>query len=167
METKHWTQEQLLAVLYGARSEEDAGKDAHFSRCAECARRLRELGLRRDAILAPVTLPEKMVVAQRQSIMRRVAATRNSKSSLAFTWWRPLAALAAVALLLMAIVLRVPSSRKDSRAISTAGASSLPSAGDAKFFNEVMYEASRTESAALTPLHNLFQTETQTRAVRR
>ena len=163
MKTKHWTQEQLLAILYGVRTEEDAAKDAHFPRCAECARRLGELRRRRNAIPAPVSMPENIVVAQRQSIMRRVAAARDVKRSLAVTWWRPVVALAAVAMLLMAIAI----SRKDSRAVSTAVASSLSSAGDATFFNEVMYEASRTESAALTPLHNLFETETQTRAVRR
>ncbi len=159
METKHWTEEQLLAILYGVRSEEDAAKDTHFSRCAGCAARLRELRRRREAILSPVPLPENVVVAQRRAVMRRIAAAHDGNGSFPVTWWRPLASLAAVALLLIAIAI----SRKESRAVSTTTALS----NDAKFFNEVMYEASRTESAALTPVHNLFQTETQTRAVRR
>ncbi len=166
-----------MAIVYGVRSEEDAAKDTHFSRCAECARRLGELRRRRDAILAPVPLvrisvPESVVVAQRQSIMQRVAAARDSKKSPSVAWWRPLAALAAAATLLVGILVRVPVPVKEPHAVLKAVASSGyakpvdAKSGDAKFFAEVMYEASRTESAALRPLHYLFQTETQTKAVR-
>ena len=138
MEDKHWSDEELLAMLYGAGRD----RDAHLDACAECTERWRLLRERREALIPPAEIPEQVLARQKYAIMRRVLKSRERSVWLGFPWRRTLAVAAVAAMLLIAIVLHNPAYRRQSP-IDSASA-----AADSKLFTEVMYEAARTAGRA-------------------
>lgn len=157
MENKHWSQEELLELLYEVGREEQTGGLAHLSECAECLGRWRKLLERRQAVLTPISLPAQVITCQNQAIQLRVAWLRESNVSLAAVWRPRLAALAMATLLVIAVVLHSPTPTQERVSASIPAAS----AGDAKLFEEVVYEVSSTEPAAVLPLRGLFEMRTK------
>src|SRR5437763_531519 len=81
MNSRHWTDHELLNYLYGLTSA-----DEHFNSCADCAARAGRLaGLRAESAQSPQISDEvltEILAAQRRSIYQRLGAPIRS--------WHPL-----------------------------------------------------------------------------
>ena len=88
----HWSDDDLIARLYGAGRE-----DPHPKECPECRARWLKLRERREALLETPAIPARLLAEQRLAIEGRLARRA-----------RPLAGLAVAALLLLAVGLQKP-----------------------------------------------------------
>lgn len=94
--TAHWTDEQLIAHLYGIGPD-----DRHVESCAQCQARLSDMQFHRQAIERDASseeLDSALLAAQRREIHRRIAEPVRWWSHLEPRRW----AAAAVGLLVLA-----------------------------------------------------------------
>ena len=141
MRDRHWTQEELVAGLFGLEPE-----DRHLAACPECRRRLDSMRQRRDTLAAAIEgrVSGERLAAQRLAIRSRIG-NRNRKFN---PFLVPTFAAAALIALTVFISLR-PTTAPEQQVRGAA-------AGD-----EVLEEAYRMstslEPAALIPVQALFE----------
>ena len=91
----HWTDDQLIAYLYGVGPE-----DGHVSRCAECQARMADMQATRNTIEQQPSSAQEVssdfLAAQRRQIYAKLTATSHWWSSLAMRRWASAAAACAV-----------------------------------------------------------------------
>ncbi|MCS6951375.1 MAG: hypothetical protein RMK57_10370 [Bryobacterales bacterium] len=139
MRQRHWSDEELIARLYGAGLE-----DGHLEECAECARRWKSLLAARERFLAEPDLHPSFWEAQRARLHARL-----ERSAAPSRWRQALAPLAATAaMLFLAVLLWGPAPGPQPNVAST----------DRHVFQEV-YSLLESEPAAVTPIYGLFEVE--------
>ncbi|MCL6507040.1 MAG: hypothetical protein K6T59_08440 [Bryobacteraceae bacterium] len=136
MKQRHWSDEDLIARLYGLEPE-----DKHLEECEECGRRWRALLAARERFLAEPELPAGFLARQRAQIHAVL-------DQWAQPWWRrawaPVTAAAGMVLLALLIVRPAPTPQPSI-------ASSEP-----QVFAEV-YALVESEPEAVTPIYALFE----------
>ena len=136
MGTRHWSDEEILAELYGVGPV--AGS---LDECADCLRRRQSMRRRQEELRAAAPeLSETFLAAQRQSIMARTEG-RPRFSSL-----RLVPGLAAGVLLLLSIILTRP--------VPTVQPVPEP---DAQLLEDVFSIVTRAEPRAVEPVRGLFE----------
>jgi hypothetical protein len=136
MGARHWSDEELLAGLYGV-----GPTDGHPNDCADCRQRW-ELMCRRqeDLRLTEPNLSGAFLASQRRAITARTEGRPRSSRFQVVPW------LAAVVLLLLAILINRPAPKLRP----------APEVSDAQFFEDVFSTVSRSEPRALEPVRSLF-----------
>lgn len=139
---RHWTEDELLAHLYGIGPE-----DGHIENCGECASRLRVMEQTRamhEATGADSAEPGfDFLAAQRRKIYQRLAAPRHS-----FLWrFGPALAASLVLVLGLAIV----DSQRQSQNVNA------PALTDTQLVEYVGSAAMNSEPAPAAPIEGLFQ----------
>ncbi len=138
MENRHWSDDDLLAELYGI-----GPADGHLSVCPDCRRRWEWFRNRRDQFLRtePV-VGESLLVEQRRAIRARLGRHQRIPRL------QPASLLAA--LLLICVILTVFRHTPKSTL-------SGDTAADEQMFEEVYSLASSPEPQAVEPLQSLFE----------
>ncbi len=138
MKHAHWSDEELIARLYGSEPE-----DGHLEECEECGRRWRALLAARARFLAEPDLPAGFLARQRAQIFAVLDQGAQP-------WWRravaPVTAAAAMSLLALLLVRPAPTPQP-----------SLASS-EAQVFAEV-YALVESEPEAVTPIYALFEVQ--------
>lgn len=140
MKMEHWTDEQLLAHLYGVGPE-----DGHLNDCAACRQRITEMQANRQSFEAlrgtddDVTF--EFLARQRRAIY---AGLGRKRSFFAVGRWA--SALAMVAVVAGAIIVIEERQQADNRQIS-----------DAQLVEEVSQMAQDPTPTAIAPIEGLFQ----------
>ena len=138
MSARHWSDEEILADLYGVGPV--AGS---LDECADCRQRREAMRRRQEELRAAVPkLSEGFLAAQRQAIMAR-AVLRPRLSVLQLV-----PGLAAALLLLLAIIVTRPVPK-----IQPAPES------DAQILEDVFLIVSRSEPRPVEPVRGLFQVD--------
>lgn len=139
---RHWTEDELLAHLYGIGPE-----NGHIENCRECADRVRAMEQARvthESAAADVSEPTfEFLAAQRRRIYQRIAAPRHS------LLWRFGPALAASLVLVLGLAI-VDSERQNRHA-------SAPAPTDTQLVEYVGSAAMNSEPAPVAPIEGLFQ----------
>lgn len=138
MRERHWTDEELIARLYGV-----GPSDGHVEQCAECSGRWRDLMAARERVLQerPV-VADSFWAAQRRAVMDRIEHRTHKP------WmWSLTPVLSTVALVLMAIVLSRPVPVEQP----------VLSSSEAELFTDIYSEVHSAEPAAVTPIRGLFE----------
>ena len=136
MGAKHWSDEEILAGLYGA-----GPVDGHPNECADCRRRWEWMGRRQEGLrLAEPDLSEAFLAFQRRAIMARTEGSSRSSGLQVVPW------VAAVVLLLLAILVHRPAPKLQP----------TPEVSDAQLFEDVFSIVSSSEPRAVEPVRSLF-----------
>lgn len=137
MGTRHWSDEEILADLYGV-----GPMAGSLDECADCLRRRQSMRRRQEELRAAAAEPsETFFAAQRQAVMARVAYRPR------FSSWQLVPGLAAVVLLVLAIFFNRP--------LPTVRPA--PEASDAQLLEDVFSIVARSEPAPVEPVRGLFQ----------
>ncbi len=136
MRQRHWSDEELIARLYG--SEPEGG---HLEECEGCGRRWRALLAARERFLAEPELPAGFLARQRVQIYEVL-------DQRAQPWWRRAWApvTAAAVMVLLALLIVRPAPMPQPRMASS----------EAQVFAEV-YALVESEPEAVTPMYALFE----------
>jgi predicted anti-sigma-YlaC factor YlaD len=139
MADRHWSDEDLLAWLYGI-----GPQDGHLDLCESCRGRWEELQLRRARLLAREPwVPQDLLAAQRRSIYERLERKQH--------WLHLQLVHALAALLLVFVILTVfrPVPRRQP----------VDTASDDRVFEDVFEIATSTEPSAVEPVQSLFEVQ--------
>jgi len=137
MGAEHWSDEEILAGLYGA-----GPVDGHPDECADCRQRWELMRRRQEELrLAEPDLSEAFLASQRRAIMARTEG-RSRSSGLQLVPW-----LGAVVLLLLAILVNRPAPKLQP----------APEVSDAQLFEDVFSTVSSSEPRAVETVRSLFQ----------
>lgn len=138
---RHWTEDELMAHLYGIGPE-----DGHIESCGECAGRLRVMeqtrSLHETAGADSAEPGFDFLAAQRRKIYRRLATPRRS------FLWRFGPALAASVVLVLGLAI-IDSQRQNQNANAAIT--------DAQLVEYVGSAAMNPEPAPVAPIEGLFQ----------
>ncbi len=140
MKTEHWTDEQLLAHLYGVGPE-----DGHPNDCSACGQRITEMLANRQSIEALRGTHEDVTFELLARQRRAIYAGLGRKRSV-FAMGRWASALAMVAFVAGAIIVIEERQQADNRQIS-----------DAQLVEEVSQMAQDPTPTAVAPIEGLFQ----------
>jgi hypothetical protein len=134
----HWTDEELLAALYGAGPEGD-----HVASCAECRGRLLKMQSNREGVERAYEMPVSgaLLAAQRRSIYARLERPSHG--------WRRWAAGVTTACALGASLFLYEQNQEMRLAQERAN--------DAKLIQEVAAMANDTSVSSMAPLEGLFE----------
>ena len=134
---KHWSDDELVARLYGVRPE-----DPHIKVCESCARRWEAVRLRHDTLRpAAPEVSEAFLAAQRRAIEARLGERRlHVRRTL-------VPALAAVLAAAVLVVMR-PAPEKPP---------AVQEISDSQLFEDVFRRASATEPSSVGPIRSLFE----------
>jgi hypothetical protein len=139
---RHWTEDELLAHLYGIGPE-----DGHIESCAECASRLRVMeetrSLHEGAAADSIEPGFDFLAAQRRNIYQRIAKPRHS------LLWRFGPALTAS--LVLVLGLAIVDSQRQSQKVNA------PALTDTQLVEYVGSAAMDPEPAPVAPIEGLFQ----------
>jgi len=136
MGAEHWSDEEILAGLYGA-----GPVDRHPDECADCRQRWELMRRRQEGLrLAEPNLSGAFLASQRRAIMAQTEG-RSRSSGLQLVPW-----LGAVVLLLLAILVNRPAKLQPA-----------PEVSDAQLFEDVFSTVSRSEPRAVETVRSLFQ----------
>lgn len=147
MESKHRTEEELLARLYV-----EGQPDEHTERCVECHFVWHELQQRRRAILQPPAVSGDRLLRQRLEVERRLGADPGWRRWLFRPWLVP--ALALSAGLLAVFVPPTPAPKVPVAVVTTPRELA---ANDAQLFEDIYAEVNRVEPSGVTPVKALFE----------
>ncbi len=137
MGAEHWSDEEILAGLYGA-----GPVDGHPDECADCRQRWELMRRRQEGLrLAEPNLSGAFLASQRRAIMARTEG-RSRSSGLQLVPW-----LGAVVLLLLAILVNRPAPKLQP----------APEVSDVQLFEDVFSTVSRSEPRAVETVRSLFQ----------
>ena len=140
MKTKHWTDDQLVAHLYGVGPE-----DGHLQDCAACRLRIAKMQSNRKSFEALREADEgvtfEFLARQRRAIYARLDGKR---SALGMRRWTSVVAMVAAAV--GAIIVIEERRQVDDRQIS-----------DAQLVEEVSRMAQDTTPTSVVPMEGLFQ----------
>ena len=137
METRHWSDEEILADLYGVGPVAGSRDE-----CADCQRRRQSMRRRQEELRAAAPEPsETFFAAQRQAVMAR--GTYHPR----FSSLQLVPGLAAVVLLLLAIFFNRP----------VPPAQPAPEVSDAQLLEDVFSIVARSEPTPVEPVRGLFQ----------
>lgn len=138
MRDAHWTDDELVARLYGAGPE----NPVHLDGCAQCGARWQGLLERRKLLLGQPSLKEGLLEAQRHAILSRLDGPSDARAAFRMIPSFALAALAVVAL-----------------GISTPSPKPLPAVAqtDAQMWNDVFARIAETAPAGVAPVEKLFE----------
>ncbi len=137
MGAEHWSDEEILAGLYGA-----GPVDGHPDECADCRQRWELMRRRQEGLrLAEPNLSGAFLASQRRAIMARTEG-RSRSSGLQLVLW-----LGAVVLLLLAILVNRPAPKLQP----------APEVSDVQLFEDVFSTVSRSEPRAVETVRSLFQ----------
>jgi hypothetical protein len=140
MKTEHWTDELLVAHLYGAGPE-----DGHLKECDACRLRVSEMQANRQSFEALRGMDEDVTFELLARQRRAVYAGLGRKRS-AFAAGRWASAVAMVAIVAGAIILIEERQQTDNRQIS-----------DAQIVEEVSQMAQDPTPTAVAPIEGLFK----------
>jgi hypothetical protein len=140
MNQRHWSDEQLIASLYGVGPE-----DGHLDQCGECRVRMDGLAARRQALAAQPEVSEEFLAAQRRSVYGRIRKM-DSRPGVWFTW-APAAALAAT--VVIGVTLMRPAPKQQ---VELAGG--LP---ESTLYTEIYNDMAMTQPRAVQPIRGLFE----------
>lgn len=135
MHSRHWSDEEILADLYGV-----GPVDRSPHECADCRQRREWVRRRQEELRAAPELSETFLAAQRQAIMARAQGRPR------FSGWRLVPGLAAVVLLLLTILVIRP--------VPKIQPAPEP---DAQLLEDVFSIVARSEPRAVEPVRGLFQ----------
>ncbi|HYK92287.1 MAG TPA: hypothetical protein VE398_26235 [Acidobacteriota bacterium] len=139
MPTRHWSDEEVLARLYGVGPE-----DGHIEVCQDCRTRLEAMELRRKTLLdRDLRVPAQFLAEQRRSIYERL-----ERRPLLLRL-RLVPSLAMVLFLFVILTMFRPSPQEPPR---------IP-VPDAQVFEDVFDIASSTEPSAVEPVRSLFEVQ--------
>jgi hypothetical protein len=134
---KHWSDEQLVARLYGIGPE-----DSHLELCPSCAKRWEAIRLAyENARPSAIEMSDEYFAAQRRAIRTRLGRKRRTVPRVLVP--------VLVTLLLAAIVIVYKPSHKPP---PTADEIS-----DSQLFEDVFRRVSGTEPSAVVPIRSLFE----------
>jgi anti-sigma factor RsiW len=143
MTAGHWTEDELIARLYGVGPDND-----HIETCAECSRRLKTIEQTRAARDAAITQLEpdfEFLAAQRRKIYQNLSVG-NRRSFV----WRLAPALAMCFVLVLGFVLFTRNERSNVPAEASRQT-------DTQLVEYVGGAAMDSEPAAVAPLEGLFE----------
>jgi hypothetical protein len=134
---KHWTDEQLVARLYGLGPE-----DGHLDVCEPCAQRWETFRRRHESIRpAEMEAPEEYLAAQRRAIFARLGEKRRRFPRVLVP------VLASILLAGIIVVYRA----------SLAPPPTVDKVSDSQLFEDVFRRVSDTEPNAVVPIRSLFE----------
>jgi hypothetical protein len=137
MRDKHWSDEELVAKLYGVGPE-----DGHLDECESCARRWEAIRGRHKSLRAPaIEVPETFLAAQRRAIHVRLGEKPHAFPRLLYP------VLAALLLAMFLVVKRPPPEEP-------SPARRIP---DSQLFDDVFRIVSDTEPSSIGPIRSLFE----------
>ena len=139
MEDRHFSEDELLDLLYGVSSR----ADSHIDRCFDCRLRWESLTKARSLELAKLQpdFPETLLRKQRESV--KAAIDRRATK-----YWLPGPIPALALAMLCAIAILICRPKPQPVEIS-----------DAQFFAEIYSVAEANEPQSAAPIQNLFQGE--------
>jgi predicted anti-sigma-YlaC factor YlaD len=141
MSAKHWTEEQLIAHLYGIGPEGD-----HLAGCVECRNRLAAMQQARlgfDAEGEPDAVSAELLAAQRREIYRRAASPAHA------SLWRWLAPIAVAFMVLVGVLfVQRPQQQNPAPALKPS---------DTQLVEDMGRIAFSSEPAPVAPLQGLFE----------
>lgn len=91
MADRHWTDEELIAKVYGA-----GPADGHLDACAECRARWERVSERRVEVMADLPAVAVDFAAQRRAVLAKIDAKKR-------TWWAAPVAAGALAAVMMGV----------------------------------------------------------------
>jgi len=139
MADRHWSDEELLARLYGIGPQE-----GHLDSCESCRERWEKLQLRRGRLLArEPRVSQDFLAAQRYSIFERLERKQP--------WFHMQLVHALAVLLLVFVILTVFRPTPRQQPVDTAS--------DDKVFEDVFEIATSTEPSAVEPVRSLFEVQ--------
>ena len=142
MESKHWSQEQLIERIYGL-----TPADAHLRQCAVCEQRLEEMQRRRrDSLDDPFT--DGFLAVQRREWRRRADA-HAAHALWGGLSWRAVAAFAALVVLCVGLINRPVHVQHTPLATNNIS--------DQKLFEDAFQRASGDAASSFAPIENLFE----------
>lgn len=139
MADRHWSDEQLLARLYGMEQG-----DGHLHDCAECLRRWKEICARRRELLGNRPHVSTGYLAEQRNAVRKRITAESPRLRL-----RLAPALAALLLLVAVVMLFQPWSKPPTP----------PQTADNKVFEDAFTLASAEEPEAVEPIQALFEVQ--------
>ncbi len=138
MNGRHWTDDELIARLYGVGPE-----DGHIDTCEDCARRLSAIKVVREGVLnSTPDVSEAFLAAQRRAVMERAHGGNHGSWVFSLT-----PALSALALVLLAFLLSRPAPPPQPSLASS----------ETQLFAEVYEEIQTAEPSAVAPIYGLFE----------
>jgi anti-sigma factor RsiW len=140
MNERHWSDERLIASLYGVGPEDD-----HLEECSVCRARLERISARRQALATEPEVSDQFLAAQRRSVYARIRES-ESRPGIWFTW-APAAALAATIVFGVTLMRLAPEQR-----LEVAGG--LP---ESTLYTEIYNEVAMTQPRAVQPIRGLFE----------
>jgi hypothetical protein len=137
MYDKHWSDEQLVARLYGVGPE-----DGHVEACPSCARRWEAMRRRHESLRpAGIDVSDEYLAAQRRAIRARLGEKRHVLPRVLVP------VLVTLLLAMITIVYRsAPEPPQPEQKIS-----------DSQLFDDVFKRISGTEPNAIGPIRSLFE----------
>jgi hypothetical protein len=142
MTPRHWTEDELLAHLYGVGPE-----DGHLGNCAECRLRIEQMRLARESVDAQYNAHEDLnfefLAAQRRRIYNRILQPTSSLV-------RRLAPALAASLVLVGGLLFMETQRQEQN-------SNGAKVSDTDLVEDVGRMAMHPEPAPTAPLQALFE----------
>jgi hypothetical protein len=139
MNSKHWTDEELLERLYGIGRE-----DNHLQACAECDARWNDLVTSRRTLKSELQVSPSFLLRQRMAVMERIESSKSS-----FFTWRSVTAVAGACAMALGFVIYHPEQPK------TVAVRTVTS--DSQFFAEIYSAVEQTEPRAVKPIRRLFE----------
>ena len=139
MADRHWSDEQLLARLYGMEQG-----DGHLHDCAECLRRWKEICARRRELLGNRPHVSTGYLAEQRNAVRKRITAESPRLRL-----RLAPALAALLLLVAVLTLFQRQSKSPV----------LPETADNRVFEDAFTLASGEEPEAVEPIQALFEVQ--------
>lgn len=137
MYDKHWTEDQLVARLYGI-----GPQDGHLELCPSCARRWETIRCRYESLRpAGTEVSEGYLAAQRRVIFARLSEKRHA-------FLRVLAPVLVTLLLATIVIVHRP---------VPVPPPTVDNASDSQLFEDVFRRASITEPTAVGPIRSLFE----------
>jgi hypothetical protein len=137
MYDKHWSDEQLVARLYGVGPE-----DGHFEVCPSCARRWEAMRRRYESLRpAGIDVSEEHLAAQRRAIRTRLGEKRHPLP-------RVLVPVLVTALLAMIVIVYRP---------APTPPPAEEKVSDSQLFDDVFRRISGAEPNAIGPIRSLFE----------
>jgi hypothetical protein len=137
MRDRHWSDEELVARLYGVGPE-----DGHLDECESCKRRWDMIRNRRKGLSAPaIEVSETFLAAQRRAIQSRLGDKPRP-------FPRVLVPVLAALLLAVLLVVRRPPPEEP------PVAHEIP---DSQLFNDVFRMVSEAEPSSIGPIRSLFE----------
>jgi len=137
---KHWTDDELIARLYGVGPDND-----HLSTCRSCFQRWESIRLKQEQLRAAETeVPTELLDSHRRAIRIRLGSPPKASR----LRWVVVPSLAAGALLLAALVVFNPSAPKP------PGTESL---SEDTIIEDVFRMSQSSEPAAVEPVKSIFE----------